>query len=371
MQLGSNDDLERRGEWLWIAAVAVMMVMAASARADPVAGGDATLEAERLAVEHTYWKSVQENGTAAGYEAYLAKYPKGEFTALAQMRLDKRAESTRPGRFRDDLASGGRGPQMVVLPAGTFGMGCVSGRGCDGDEKPVREVTIPAPFAIGVYEVTRGQFGRFVDETGYLAGESCLTYEDGEGESRAGRGWRDPGFRQTDAHPAVCVSWEDARAYVEWLSRETGGSYRLPSESEWEYAARAGTTTARHWGESASAQCRHANGADASTDFGWATDCDDGHSRTAPAGSFASNGFGLYDALGNVWEWTADCWNDGYAGAPTDGRARETGDCMRRVLRGGSWSDFPWYLRSANRFRVTTGFRSSSDGFRVARTLAP
>ena len=319
------------------------------------------LEAERLAVEHTYWKSVEAGGTAAYYEAYLEKYPNGEFALLAQMWLDKRAElreragSTRPGgRFRDDLASGGRGPLMVVLPAGSYRMGSPwHEEGRHDDEGPMRDVTIPAPFAMGVHEVT------FEEWDACVAAGGCGGYR--PGDEGWGRGCR----------PVMNVSWDDAQSYVEWLSAETGGSYRLPSESEWEYAARAGTTTARHWGESASAQCRHANGADASTDFGWATDCDDGHSRTAPAGSFASNGFGLYDALGNVWEWTADCWNGSYAGAPSDGSAWETGDCAERVLRGGSWFDYPWILRSALRFRYASGNRSSGNGFRVARTLAP
>ena len=272
---------------------------------------------------------------------------------------------------------------MVVVPAGSYRMGSPSyEEGRHEDEGPVHEVTIAAPFAIGRHEVTAAEFGRFVDETGYSAGNSCSiigTDEWGylEWKSRAGRGWRNPGFDQSGRHPAVCVNWNDAQAYVAWLSRETGEKYRLPSESEWEYAARAGTATARYWGEGESGQCRHANGGDASVkeryaDWRWTVaSCRDGHVHTAPAGSFAANGWGLHDMLGNVWEWTEDCWNGSYAGAPSDGSAWEYGDCNERVLRGGSWSNLPSILRAAYRSGSTTGSRNIYSGFRVARTLAP
>ena len=266
---------------------------------------------------------------------------------------------------------------MVVLPAGSYRMGSPSyeqGRQVEG---PVHEVTIAVPFAIGVYEVTVAEFGRFVDETGYSAGSSCRTYEGGKYEDRAGRGWRNPGFGQSGRHPVACVNWNDAQAYVAWLSRETGEEYRLPSESEWEYAARAGTATARYWGEGESGQCRHANGADASLKERYSdwpslvASCRDGHVHTAPAGSFAANGWELHDMLGSVWEWTEDCWNGSYAGAPSDGNAWEHGDCSVRALRGGSWLSKPSVLRAAYRDRITTGVRFYFIGFRVVRMLAP
>ena len=268
-------------------------------------------------------------------------------------------------------------PEMVVLPAGSYRMGSPSyEQGRHDDEGPVHEVVIAAPFAIGVYEVTVAEFGRFVDETGYSAGSSCRMYEDGEVQDRADRGWRNPGFGQSGRNPVTCVSWNDAQAYAGWLSQETGEEYRLSSESEWEYAARAGTSTAWPWGEGESGQCRHANGADASakdrySSWPWSVACRDGHAHTAPVGSFAANGWGLHDMLGNVWEWTEDCWNDSYAGAPSDGSVWEYGNCAVRVLRGGSWSGRPSVLRAANRVRDTTGVRSGSVGFRVVRTLAP
>ena len=259
-------------------------------------------------------------------------------------------------------------PEMVVVPAGSYRMGSPSyEQGRQENEGPAHEVTIAAPFAIGVYEVTVAEFGRFVDETGYSAGSSCRTYDSG-----ADRDWRNPGFRQSGRHPVACVSWNDAQAYAAWLSRKTGEEYRLPSESQWEYAARAGTSAARPWGEGESGQCRHANGADESAkeNYPWVrvASCRDGHERTAPVGSFGANGWGLHDMLGNVWEWTEDCWNDSYAGAPSDGSAWEFGNCARRVLRGGSWITI---LRAADRVWSTAGFRNFSYGFRVARTLGP
>ena len=215
-------------------------------------------------------------------------------------------------------------------------------------------MTIGAPFAVGVYEVTFAEW------------DAC--------ESDDGCGWLGPddeGWGR-GRRPVINVSWHDAQAYVRWLS-ETGEEYRLLSESEWEYVARGGTRTARYWGESSSGQCRHANGADHTAkrhQSGWTVaSCDDGHYRTAPVGSFGPNAYGIYDALGNVWEWVEDCWNGSYGGAPRDGSAWESGECARRVLRGGSWHDSPGDLRSAYRDRNDSGRRNSSLGFRVARTL--
>ena len=169
----------------------------------------------------------------------------------------------------------------------------------------------------------------------------------------------------------VCVNWKDAQAYVAWLMRESGVEYRLLSEAEWEYAARGGTETARYWGERETEQCRHANGADANTEFDWKIACNDGHARTAAVGGYTKNRFGLSDVLGNVWEWVDDCWNDSYAGAPADGTAWERGNCDARVVRGGSWGSLPMALRSAARFENFAGGRSSVVGFRVARRLTP
>ena len=259
-------------------------------------------------------------------------------------------------RFRDCPAC----PDMVVVPAGSFTMGAPAADGFD-DEHPTLDVRIPEPFAIGAAEVTRGAFARFVDATGYV--------QDDSPEGMGGCEWRDPGFRQTPDHPVVCVNWSDARAYAAWLSKETGLPYRLPSEAEWEYAAKAGTRTRNPWDGEAE-QCRHANGADASTDFESKVACNDGHAHTAPVGSYEPNGYGLADVLGNVWEWTQDCWNGSFAGVPADGRAGERGDCGRRLQRGGSWADEPDALSATVRaLPHGAGQRDQTTGFRVARAL--
>ena len=158
------------------------------------------------------------------------------------------------------------------------------------------------------------------------------------------------------------------------MGRKTGERYRLPSESEWEYAARAGTTAARYWGNDPDAACKSANVYDRTSKskngYDWTHhECTDGHAHTAPVGSFRSNDFGLYDVLGNVFEWLEDCWNDSYSGVPTDGTAWTAGDCGLRVLRGGSWDNAPRIIRSAYRYRFGSGNRHFNIGFRVARTL--
>ena len=226
-------------------------------------------------------------------------------------------------------------------------------------------------FALGRYEVTRAEYAAFAAATGRDP-DSCFGYGVDRGP---GTDWRSPGYPQTDGHPVVCVSWDDARAYVRWLSRETGASYRLPSEAEWEYAARGGTTTRWYWGGDSTGQCGNANGADAAArrrlgDWTWTQPCDDGRVFTAPVGTFGANGFGLFDVAGNAAEWVEDCWHDDYRGAPDDGRAWTSGgDCDRRVQRGGSWSGGRTELSST--YRESPEYWSSSNylGFRVARAL--
>ena len=259
-------------------------------------------------------------------------------------------------------------PEVVVVPSGSFEMGSPSSEEeRHEDEGPVHGVRIAEPFAVGVYEVTRGQWRRFVEETGHSSGHSCWTYEGGEWAERSGRSWRNPGFSQGEEHPVVCVSWEDAKAYVGWLSRKTGKGYRLLSESEWEYVARAGTSTPFHTGSTISTEQANYNG---SYTYGSGR-TGRYREKTVPVGVFPSNAFGLHDVHGNVWEWVEDCVNGSYRGAPADGSAWESGDCSVRVLRGGSWNYEPWYLRSAFRIADDTGSRNNVIGFRVARTFAP
>ena len=231
---------------------------------------------------------------------------------------------------------------MVVIPAGRFLMGCVSGRDCEGDEQPVHEVTVGS-FALSKYEVTFEEYDRFTEATGGARA-------DDEGWGRS-------------SQPVINVSWEDARAYVSWLSAETGETgetYRLPSEAEWEYAARAGTTTAYSWGNGIGDNRANCDGCGSRWDV----------VQTAPVGSFGANAWGLHDMHGNVWEWVEDCWYGNYTRVPSDGTAWTSGgDCGRRVLRSGSWNVVSRRLRSAKRARDPPGYRSGVAGFRVARTL--
>lgn len=231
-------------------------------------------------------------------------------------------------------------PEMVVIPAGSYQMGDVSGRGFFSSEYPVHRVTIEYPFAVGKYEVT------FDEWDACVAAGGCSHQPNDEGW---GRGTR----------PVIDVSWEDAQEYVTWLSGETGKPYRLLSEAEWEYVARAGTTTRYWWGNKIGTNNANCDGCGSQWD----------DKSTAPVGSFTANAFGVFDTAGNVWEWVKDCWNDDYKGAPTDGRAWTSGDCTRRVWRGGSWDLFPENVRPAFRFRYYPGDRFNYHGFRIARTL--
>ena len=257
-------------------------------------------------------------------------------------------------------------PEMVVVPAGRFRMGDLSGTG-DNDARPVHDVTIAAPFAVGKYEVTKGEFARFVEATNYDTGNTCWVWEKRGFYMRSGfEWWRKPGYTQTDRHPVVCVNWEDAQAYVRWLSRETGKSYRLLSEAEWEYVARAGTTTKNWWGNEA--DHAHANYGSDECCRGMAAGADRWE-FTSPVGSFAPNPFGLFDMTGNVKEWVADCWNDNYQDAPSNGSVWTSGECDDHIPRGGSWDSPSKVNHLAARSWFPPNQYTSTYGFRVARTL--
>lgn len=288
-------------------------------------------------------------------------------------------ETNKPGAvFRDCPDC----PEMVVIPAGSFAMGSPKGEvGRKVDEGPQHLVKVAKSFALGSHEVTVAEFKRFVQATGYQTdaernpdqGVSAWSDSKGGLAPAKGRSWRNPGFPQDGRHPVVGVSLHDAMAYVNWLGKETGKDYRLASEAEWEYAARAGTTSARFWGDDPNQACRYANVADQRANEKHSTwtihQCDDSFAETAPVGSFAPNAFGLYDMIGNVWEWTRDCWNTSYADAPSDGSAWLEGDCARRVGRGGSWNSRPGQARAASRDKAEPGYRDDNTGFRIARTL--
>ena len=292
------------------------------------------------------------------YYASLALSDKGivaEGTLTATIETGQSGQGMAPGEvFYDDCAGC---PEMVVIPAGSFVMGSPeSEEGREDDEGPQHEVTIPRAFAVGAHEVTVGEYAAFAVDTGYEGETGCWTWTGSEWQESQEISWRNPGYSQTGWHPVACVSWEDARAYVRWLSRKTGEEYRLLSEAEWEYAARAGSRTRYSFGDRITPN---------DANYGWNI------RKTQPVGSYEANGFGLYDMHGNVREWVQDCQNGSYRGAPSNGDAWERGECGRRVLRGGSWINLPRYLRSANRGWSVTGSRYDGNGFRVARTLTP
>lgn len=232
-------------------------------------------------------------------------------------------------------------------------------------EEPQHLVVIKTNFSIGQNLVTKREFSLFVQDTGYVTGE-CIIWSQARARHINRNGWSNPGFSQTELDPVVCVSWNDANAYIAWLNKKTNGEawkdkighYQLPSEAEWEYAARAGTITARWWGDTiglSQANCMECGSLDYKP-------------QTVPVGSFPSNPFGLSDMLGNVWELTEDCWVENYAGAPTDGKARMDGDCDRRVRKGGSWHAMPWLLRTTTRIGVSNSNLGFNDtGFRLKK----
>ena len=289
-----------------------------------------------------------------------------------------------PSSFRDCAAC----PEMVAVPMGSFAMGA-SPQALEAArvpepfasyQMPQHTVTIARPFAIARYPVTRAEYERFVVATNHPSTANCWSWNQAADryEHQPLLTWRNPGFAQTPRDPVVCVSWHDAKAYVAWLSRVAKESYRLPSESEREYATRAGANTAWPWGDATNAICDYANVSDLSrlavhthTQRSWQTlfDCEDGFVYTAPVGSFEPNALGLYDTLGNVWEWVEDCFRDSYAGAPGDGAAATVGDCDQRTLRGGSWFTLTFLNRPAARYGAAPTDRSGHIGFRVARTL--
>ncbi len=270
-------------------------------------------------------------------------------------------------------------PELVVIPAGHFSMGSPRDEaGRDEDEGSVRDVTVTAGLAVGKFPVTRAEFQHFVAASGYGAadGAGCKVLAQRFTDDPAAS-WRRPGFDQTDRHPVVCVSWDDARAYVKWLSETTGKHYRLPSEAEREFFSRAGTQTPWHWGANPADACRYANTADqtAMKHYGinnrQFTACEDGFVYTAPVDRFSPNSFQLYGVSGNVFEWVADCYHRDYSGAPVTAREWTELQCSSRVVRGGSWTDPLAKARSAARVFADPAIRSVNVGFRVVRELTP
>ena len=330
--------------------------------------------------ELAFWDSIKDSDHAADYEAYLQAYPKGRFAALARARIErlraaapgsaapaapatkepeqarpkppvvKKAPKEPPPQAQPAPAAPSPGanskvseitdcsacPTLISVPGGVFTMGSNTS---DPSEKPAHKVSIAAPFAIGKYEVTIAQWNACVEAGG------C---------SKPGAAAK--GAPNT---PVRDVSWDDAQQYVKWLSKISGKPYRLPTEAEWELAARGGTSTRFWWGEkmqAGKANCK---------------DCGPPWTQEGPVavGSFAANPFGLYDVNGSVWEWVQDCWHSSYKGAPADGHAWETPSCRERVIRGGSWREGASYMPSTTRFKYAASVRDGQNGFRVARSV--
>lgn len=292
---------------------------------------------------------------------------------LAAISIGFSACSEAPDSFRtlrdcDDCA------ELVVIPPGSFMRGAdEADPAADISEYPRHKVEISKPFAMASVAVTVAEFAAFADATGYEPAPGCFAFTDDGWQIDEAASWRAPGYPQEPSHPVVCVSWHDANAYAAWMTGKTGKPYRLPSEAEWEYAARGGTSAGMNfWGDDDSLTCDYANVNDLTAKnkvAKVAEPCDDGFMYTSPVGSFKPNPFGLYDVVGNAWVWLADCWLGDYRLGPRDGRPNTAQNCGLRVLRGGSWTDTPGPVRIGARESRLPDERLSIAGFRLARDI--
>ncbi len=316
------------------------------------------MELDKAEVKHqddSAFAQAQADHVRSAYQTYLDNcaplcgHQQAAQAALEGLKSEPPSDSNRI--FRDQLSTGDQGPEMVLIPAGTFRIGSPVAEAGRLQDEAQRQVDIVKPFAIGRYEVTFAEYARFVSATGHRQPE-----DEGWGHGK---------------RPVINVSWQDATAYSEWLAAQTGEKYRLPTEAEWEYAARAHMTTSRYWGDNPDQGCAYANGADlvGQTAFvGWTVmNCSDGYTYTAPVGSFQANGFGLFDMLGNVLEWTCSSYEEPYREAVLGCAEKETSSHI--VARGGSWSDQPRGIRAADRHEALRDSYDYFIGFRVARDL--
>ena len=303
---------------------------------------------DALEVRRQAWLAARASNAPERLEAFLVAHPENLYAPSARRRLERlRSSMATPlpdikfsgagptGKtFADSLRLGGSGPEMAVIPAGRFLMGCASRPECEYKEGPLRQVSITRSFAMSTHEVTYEDYYRFANP-----------------QVRLDESW--------SRRPVAYVSWGEAAAYAEWLSAQTGATYRLPSEAEWEYAARAGSWTAYAWGDGIDKErARYRRSPWPSAEM-----------LLAPVGTYAANAWGLRDMHGNAAEWVADCWNPDYLDAPADGSSWTAGDCSQRVVRGGSWISVPRAIRSASRTRKPAENRYLHVGFRVVREL--
>ncbi|MEQ9109559.1 MAG: formylglycine-generating enzyme family protein [Rhodospirillaceae bacterium] len=302
------------------------------------------------------------------------------------------AESTEAGTVFQDCDTC---PEMVVVPAGQFIMGTADSEpGRLSNEGPQREVTISRAFAVSKYEITVGQYRQFSEDTNRgVKNNNCVVVTGLRGgEPVQGKSWEDPNYAVGEDQPVACISWNDSQDFVGWLTEKTGQPYRLLTEAEWEYVARAGTSTRYSFGNDETELCAYGNvpdltaKAEMATKEGWSpwlyVDCDDGYGlQSSPVGTYKPNAFGLYDVHGNVWEWVEDCYYDSFVGAPQDGSVRGSDEACVHVVRGGSLSAPVSASRSAMRFGGTTELRGEAAerapkewhnfnlGLRIARDL--
>ena len=264
--------------------------------------------------------------------------------------LNELISQMKTNTFTDNLQDGSQGPKMQWILAGSFKMGDSQDSKYTNDEKPVHWVSLKR-FAMGKYEVTVGEFKKFINDIEYNM-EGC----DWEGKTW---NWKKPGFSQSDNQPVVCVSWHDATAYAKWLSKQTGQTYRLPTEAEWEYAARGGTTTHYWWGNSIGVNKVNCD-----------SDCKDSFKYTAPVGSFGANPWGLHDMVGNVYEWVEDLYDDSYYSSRPPNENNPTGPSMgeNQVQRGGSWNSGASNVRTGHRNWNSPDIRNNQLGIRLLRT---
>jgi sulfatase modifying factor 1 len=387
-KLGDNDrrlikTMSRRG-YLLDATVSAQTPQSRSETAVQLPEGPQKFAPEPNRRQRVLWtiaaQRLRLSGAAAAILVFVALiFLLGRLTALvANPGATKPAESASAalqlGSTFKDCADC---PEMVALPAGEFMMGSPKDeRGRQASEGLPRRVVIPRRIAIGRFEVTVDQFSTFAGETGMTAGNACqmIVRLDG-GHAHWGppeASFREPGFEVGGSQPVVCISWHEAQAYVAWLSRRTGKRYRLPTEAEWEYAARAGTSTMYSFGDDETALCAYARFADLSSSFEWRGTCrsDTVAHSPLPVGSLKPNQWGIFDMHGNAWEWVEDCWTPNPSDMPTDGSAfSRPGNCEVGVMRGGSWAAPYTKLRSATRWPTRATSHYYHLGFRVALSL--
>jgi formylglycine-generating enzyme required for sulfatase activity/class 3 adenylate cyclase len=354
--------------------IALLVIVGSAAMLFPGSPKNTTTATQTPIVveEMSAWSKIKTSDKVDELASYLDRFPNGRYSEYVRHRLNALRSHPTITKFRDCIGC----PEMTVIPSGSFMMGAPHGDvdlyGIpSGQSLPLHMVRIAQSFALGQFLVTRKQFAIFAEETGHgVSGCSGLPFDSPLLKFDPGRNWRDPGFVQADDHPVVCVNWDDAIAYLNWLSKKTGQTYRFPTEAEWEYAARAGSTKGRYFGDAS--VCEFANGRDESKrqlySAGQFLPCNGGFANTSPVASFPPNGFSLYDMIGNAWEWVEDCWKFSYADAPSDGTAREGLPCNARVRRGASWNSTERHQYTlSERAPGSRDSRWENIGFRVAR----